>query len=190
MSEFSESFHFPRSDRDDVAAKLEAAGMKGVLYGPSRSGWVTFVPYEGCKGHQFLGGEHSRFGGSLSKLAKNDVLEWIYAEDHEWHAMLWRGGELVAHYACDWNDDTVRVETTDSAIAELVRLPAEPNAESALVESLAQDVDDDMLFDGEPLAYRFASALGLAQYEWTSSQYATADASASSGDGGFAIGSP
>lgn len=189
MSEFSESFHFPRSSRDDVAAKLETAGMKGVLYGPSRSGWVTFVPYEGCRGHQFLAGAHSRFGGSLSTMAGNDVLEWVYAEDHEWHAMLWRKGELVAHYACDWNDD-VRVDATDTAVAELARLPAEPNAQGEIVESLARDVDEEMLFDGPPLAYRFASALGLPQYEWTSSQYATMDADSASGDDGFAIGTP
>jgi hypothetical protein len=190
MSEFSESFHFPRSKRDDVAAKLKAAGMKGVLYGPSRSGWVTFVPYEGCQGHQFLAGMESQFGGKLSALASNDVLEWVYAEDHEWHAMLWRRGELVAHYSCDWNDDEVRVEASDRAIAELASLPAEPNAQGELTDALAHDVDEDMLFEHEPPAYRFAQALGLPQYEWTSSQYATADGAAAPTDGGFAIGSP
>ena len=79
MSEFSESFHFAKADRDQLKKALGNAGMKGVVWGPSDTGWVTFIPFEGCKGHSILSSPRTDFAGNLSKIAGKPVLIWLFA---------------------------------------------------------------------------------------------------------------
>ena len=188
MSEFSESFHFAKADRDQLKKALGNAGMKGVVWGPSDTGWVTFIPFEGCKGHSILSSPRTDFAGKLSKIAGKPVLIWLFAEDHEWHTVLWRDGAKVAHYVCDWNEDDVRVDANDTTLAELQKLPMRSGRGSEVADCLAKNLDQEDLLDGEPRAYRFAEALGLPKYQWASSQYLTMDWSEGEEEEGVEVG--
>jgi hypothetical protein len=189
MSEFSESFHFASAERDEVARALESGGMKGVVWGPSDTGWVTFVPFDSCPGHVFLTSPATDFAGRLSKLANKQVLVWLYAEDHGWYAMLWRDGTNVATYGSAW-DPEINVETTAEAIAEFVKLPVRAGMTAQATESLPTSLDEESLFSEEPHAYRFAEALGLPEYQWKSSQYLTIDMKEGIDHEGLQIGRP
>src|SRR5215469_10008389 len=123
MSEFSESFHFAQSTRDEIAASLKAAGMKGVLFGPSATGWVTFVPLEGCPGHQFLAGPTTDFSNILSRISGKPVVEWVYAEDHLWFAFLAEAGDRIAAYTGDWSEDAPFVRTDEESLKKFLLLP-------------------------------------------------------------------
>jgi hypothetical protein len=175
MSEFSESFHFAQSTRDEIAASLGKAGMKGVLFGPSETGWVTFVPLEGCAGHQFLSGPNTDFSNTLSRITGKTVLEWVYAEDHLWFALLAEGGKRVASYTGDWSEDEPAVESDGDSLNHFIRLPAEANAAEKIRASMPAQLSEADLMGGTPHAYRLAEALGLPKYQWLSSQYMTAD---------------
>jgi len=180
MSEFSESFHFPNSDLDTLCQKLKAAGMKGRLYGPSDNGWVSFVPYENaCPGHRFLAGPLTKFGGALSTIAGRGVLEYIYAEDHMWFACLWENGEVAAHYSCDSEEGTPKVESR--RVERLRQLPAQNRM--SVADGLPAKLSIEKLAEEEPPAYLFAEGLGLPVYRWISAHYISADGG-SRDDGG------
>ena len=183
MSEFSESFHFPNSELDTLHRKLKAAGMKGRLYGPSDNGWVSFVPYEhACPGHRLLAGPLTKFGGALSRIAGKPVLEYIYAEDHMWFACLWEKGEVAAHYSCDWEEGTPKVESRNAE--RLRQLPALNRM--GVADGLAAKISSETLAEEEPRAYLFADGLGLPVYRWISAHYLSADGSQRN-DGGLEV---
>ena len=183
MSEFSESFHFPNSDLDTLFEKLKAAGMKGRLYGPSDNRWISFVPYaNACPGHRFLAGPMTKFGGSLSRVTGRPVLEYIYAEDHMWFACLWEKGEVAAHYSCDWEEGTPKVEMRN--VERFRQLPALDRM--AVTDGLATNVSLQTLTEEEPRAYHFAEGLGLPVYQWISAQYIAADGP-NRNDGGIEV---
>ena len=181
MSEFSESFHFAHSTREEIAASLQAAGMKGALFGPSKTGWVTFVPLEGCEGHQFLTGPRSDFSNTLSRITSKTVLEWVYAEDHLWFVLLAQGGRRIAAYTGDWSEDEPVVQSDNPE--DFLTLPAHGGADRIIREAMPATLEEKDIFGSTPHAYRLAEALGLPKYQWLSSQYLTADMPAEPEDG-------
>lgn len=189
MSEFSESFHFADAEPDKVAKALETAGLNGVVWGPSDTGWVSFVPFDSCPGHAMLSSPGTDFAGKLSKIADKPVLIWLYAEDHCWYAILWRDGERVAAYGCDWNDD-ITVDATEGAVAEFQKLPMRAGMAAQIADALPAELDDDALLADQPNAYRFAEALGLAEYQWKSSQTLTMDTTQGENHEGLQVGKP
>jgi hypothetical protein len=179
MSEFSESFHFAQSTREEIAASLKAAGMKGVLFGPSETGWVTFVPFEGCEGHQLLAGPYTDFSNSLSRITNKAVLEWVYAEDHCWFVFLAEAGQRVATYSGDWSEGAAVIQSDKESAQKFLALPGRESARDEILKSMPATLrEEDIFGDDDPHAYRLAEALGLPRYQWLSSQYATADMSA------------
>ena len=174
MSEFSESFHFATSDLPALKSALEGAKLTGQLFGPSQTGWITYVPFDGCPGYQPLASHRGGFAADLSRRTGLPTLEWIYAEDHMWSAILWRNGEIKARYVGDWDDEPA-VETDGESLARFQELPGHPDARARIAEALPGELGEDALMAATPLAYRFAEALGLPEYQWLSAMYATMD---------------
>jgi hypothetical protein len=175
MSEFSESFHFATSDLAALKSALEDAKLTGQLFGPSETGWITYVPFDGCPGYQPLASHRGSFAADLSRRTGHPTLEWIYCEDHMWSAILWRNGQIQARYAGDW-DDEPSVETDGQSLARFQELPGRPGAKQQIADALPGELDEDALMASTPHAYRFAEALGLPEYQWLSAMYATMDA--------------
>jgi hypothetical protein len=175
MSEFSESFHFATNDLPTLKTALEGAKLTGQLFGPSNTGWVTYVPFDGCPGYQPLASHRGGFGADLSRRSGLPTLEWIYAEDHMWSAILWRNGEIQARYVGDWDDEPA-VETDGQSLGRFQELPGHPDAKARIADALPPALTEAALMASTPHAYRFAEALGLPEYQWLSAMYATIDA--------------
>jgi len=140
---------------------MASAQVRGVLF-PPKNGWCTVVPFEGDE----------RKVDELVELFALPVLHYRYAEDHGWGFSMAHPGDIDVRYEAYWDEDAV-VHHKELYMALLAPyfLPKvdvqalEHRLRRAAVPTVGQ----------VPLAYEFASALGLPKFKWLSPRYVTLD---------------
>jgi hypothetical protein len=161
LSEFSDSFHVRAPNRRAVSQRMANGKVRGVVF-PPKNGWCTVVPFEG----------DDRKVEELSRFLALPVLRYMYAEDHGWGFAMAHNGAINVNYEASW-DEEPRIDDTDLDM-EVLRPYALPNVDVRKLEARLRNGGPPEI--GEvPVAYEFASALGLPKFQWLSPRYVTLD---------------
>jgi hypothetical protein len=164
VSEFSESHHLATRDQADGVALLQRAGLRGLVFPPSPSGWTAVVPESPFT---------SDPSAELVEANEGVLLYYVNAEDHGWGLAAFEGAELVFEAQTEWDFD-VEVQGDPAALPALwsalgERLPED--RQSALVDHLFPDASVESLFTGlQNPGHHAAAVLGLDPHEWLSGE--------------------
>ncbi len=161
MSEFSESCHFHHPtilDDNALLAALHASGLAGVLLPPS-GGWQTFVPFDGVPSADDAG---NSIGARLAIALGVHVLEYHFAEDYSWMALVWEGADLMTVYTCEFRRKKPKVEGEIGL--ELLESLSRVGTPAAVIQQLLM-TEPPTNEAGRRQGKQFAELMGLQNFE-------------------------
>jgi hypothetical protein len=140
---------------------MASGKVRGVVF-PPKNGWCTVVPFEG----------DDRKVEELARFFALPVLHYVFAEDHGWSFAMAHNGAIDVRYEASWDEDaTVNDKDLEMEVLRPYMLPNVDvhDFESRLRRAGPPDVGE------VPIAFEFASALGLPKFQWVSPHYVTLD---------------
>jgi hypothetical protein len=159
MSEFSESFHLKTLYQTKAVNLLRDAEMTGYVYG-EQNGWVTFVvEYRGKNVDEVI-----------SELNPGILVYYVYLEDHMWTLKIYNKDELVFDFEANWAGEGLVIEKNLFDLEFLEELVISQGNSIVGLEQIFDFKDSNINYENPP-AYLIAQRLGLANYEWVSSDH-------------------